>query len=71
MVEANVNQLLSNYFLMQSRGNQMLMNVIDALIQQNDTLQKAYENAIKELDRKGPKQTNPDTGVTKNVKKTK
>ncbi len=55
MVEANVNQLLSNYFLMQSRGNQMLMNIIDALVQQNDTLQKAYENAIKELNKKGQK----------------
>ena len=55
MVEANVNQLLSNYFLMQSRGNQMLMNIIDALIQQNDTLQKAYENVIKELNKKGKK----------------
>jgi len=57
MVEANVNQLLSNYFLMQSRGNQMLMNIIDALIQQNDTLQKAYENAIKELNNKKLKKT--------------
>ena len=57
MVEANVNQLLSNYFLMQSRGNQMLMNIIDALLQQNDTLQKAYENCMKELnkDKKTPK----------------
>ena len=58
MVEANVNQLLSNYFLMQTRGNQMLMNIIDALLQQNDTLQKAYENAVKELNKHSkPKKT--------------
>ena len=58
MVEANVNQLLSNYFLMQTRGNQMLMNIIDALLQQNDTLQKAYENVVKELNKHSkPKKT--------------
>ena len=45
-METNVNALLSNYFLMQSKGNQMLMNTIDALLQQNDTLKKAYENAL-------------------------
>ena len=36
----------------------MLMNIIDALLQQNDTLQKAYENAVKELNKHSkPKKT--------------
>ena len=51
MVEQNINALLANWLIAQQRGNQIIMNTLDALMQQNDTLQKAYDNVIKELNK--------------------
>jgi hypothetical protein len=49
MVDINIDQVLAQFFVRQERGNQDLMNVLDALLQQNQMLKKAHDNAQVEL----------------------
>jgi hypothetical protein len=49
MADINIDQVLAQFFVRQERGNQDLMNVLDALLQQNQMLRSALEKAQKDL----------------------